>query len=121
MSKKILQAQYNAVKAAKAALDSKIEQLEEAKKTLSGISTTVAYVLESHEHIKETYHLAGTRYLKMTGHEEDILTDFDNKVDPKKKDVISQLETKIASLGVESGVLGAEMFGLNILIALATD
>ena len=83
--------------------------------------TTAKNKLESYNTIADTYHLDGTKYEKMTTDEQKLLTDLTGLFNSKRDPVITALESKISSLGIERDELEDLITSLDFSISYAKN
>lgn len=106
MGKAAIQAQINAKRGELIVLNSKISELTACLNALTAFSVDIEYVLKSHEHIKATYHLAGTPYLNETNNEEDIIKQAERSLSEKKDEVVRKLSLKIVEIEGQKLAIG---------------
>ena len=99
----------------------KIDALTTAKNNLDSYNTEISYKLSDNATIADTYHLDGTKYEKMTTDEQKLLTDLTGLFNSKREPVITALESKISSLGIERDELEDLITSLDFSIAYAKN
>ena len=112
MGKAELQVQLNELSSKFTTVTANILELENAKSTLSGVSTEITYDLTDYDTIKTMYNLSGKPYEQETTNEEKLLKDASTKFEGHKTDVLSKLSAKIDELKSEAAGL---RFGMNAL------
>ena len=99
----------------------KIDALTTAKNKLESYNTEISYKLIDNDSIADTYHLDGTKYEKMTTDEQKLLTDLTGLFNSKRDPVITALESKISSLGIERDELEDLITSLDFSISYAKN
>ena len=92
-----------------------------AKNKLESYNTEISYKLIDNDSIADTYHLDGTKYEKMTTDEQKLLTDLTGLFNSKRDPVITALESKISSLGIERDELEDLITSLDFSISYAKN
>ena len=111
MGKAAIQAQINGLNEALRGLNAEIAELEEATKTLSGVSIDFEYVLGDAESIEEEYNLGGEKY-------EELATQEKSTVDAVKKNFQGHKDTMLSKLVSKTLTKAAEAAGLSAKISI---
>lgn len=117
MGKAELQVQLNELSSKFTTVTANILELENAKSTLSGVSTEITYDLTDYDTIKIMYNLSGKPYEQETINEEKLLKDASTKFEGHKTDILSKLSAKIDELKSEAAGLRLGMNALSYEIA----
>ena len=117
MGKAELQVQLNELSSKFTTVTANILELENAKSTLSGVSTEITYDLTDYDTIKIMYNLSGKPYVQETINEEKLLKDASTKFEGHKTDILSKLSAKIDELKSEAAGLRLGMNALSYEIA----
>lgn len=98
-----------------------INALETARRQLLMTGTNVDYTLKSHEHIKESYHLAGTPYLEMTHNEEALIQEIETYFKSQKEFFLNEIDRKIAHHQLTISSYNRSILALQIALTAAEE
>ncbi|MFS9174422.1 septum formation initiator [Streptococcus sanguinis] len=121
MGKAAIQAQINGLNEALRGLNSEIAELEEATKTLSGVSIDFEYVLGDAESIEEEYNLGGEKYEELATQEKSTVDTIKKNFQGHKDTMLSQLVAKTLSKAAEVAGLSAKISILEVQKSLTKE
>lgn len=121
MGKAAIQAQINGLNEALRGLNSEIAELEEATKTLSGVSIDFEYVLGDAESIEEEYNLGGEKYEELATQEKSTVDTVKKNFQGHKDTMLSQLVAKTLSKAAEAAGLSAKISILEVQKSLTKE
>ena len=121
MGKAAIQAQINGLNEALRGLNSEIAELEEATKTLSGVSIDFEYVLGDAESIEEEYNLGGEKYEELATQEKSTVDTVKKNFQGYKDTMLSQLVAKTLSKAAEAAGLSAKISILEVQKSLTKE
>ncbi|NQG20120.1 hypothetical protein HO710_09185 [Streptococcus suis] len=102
-------------------LRGKIAKLRNARIRLYQTSTTVKYVLNSHEDIKSQYHLAGTPYQEMTDREKEETKSVERYFKTQKEFFLEEIDRKISQYETSIASYDRSIYMLQEALAMADD
>lgn len=121
MGKAAIQAQINGLNEALRGLNAEIAELEEATKTLSGVSIDFEYVLGDAESIEEEYNLGGEKYEELATQEKSTVDTIKKNFQGHKDTMLSQLVAKTLSKAAEVAGLSAKISILEVQKSLTKE
>ncbi|EGC23769.1 MULTISPECIES: hypothetical protein [Streptococcus] len=121
MGKAAIQAQINGLNEALRGLNAEIAELEEATKTLSGVSIDFEYVLGDAESIEEEYNLGGEKYEELATQEKSTVDTVKKNFQGHKDTMLSQLVAKTLSKAAEAAGLSAKISILEVQKSLTKE
>ena len=121
MGKAAIQAQINGLNEALRGLNAEIAELEEATKTLSGVSIDFEYVLGDAESIEEEYNLGGEKYEELATQEKSTVGTAKTNFQAHKDTMLSQLVAKTLSKAAEAAGLSAKISILEVQKSLTKE
>ena len=121
MGKAAIRAQINGLNEALRGLNAEIAELEEATKTLSGVSIDFEYVLGDAESIEEEYNLGGEKYEELATQEKSTVDAVKKNFQGHKDTMLSQLVAKTLSKAAEAAGLSAKISILEVQKSLTKE
>ena len=121
MGKAAIQAQINGLNEALRGLNAEIAELEEATKTLSGVSIDFEYVLGDAESIEEEYNLGGEKYEELATQEKSTVDAVKKNFQGHKDTMLSQLVDNTLSKESQADALTANIRILEVQKSLTKE